>query len=182
MRKILEKTKEELLAVLPPTIYFFIALHVIALERSLLTKGTGIGPISHVKVTIAALLLGKAVLIADHLPFINRYPDKPLIYNVIWKTAIYVVIASVIHYLENLIDFWRTTGSIAAANRKLLAEIVWAHFLGIQILLVILVWSYCTMHELIRVAGRQRVLEIFFGSPAKRRQSGLAGKPVGNVP
>ena len=23
------------------------------------------------------------------LPFINRFPEKPLMYNVVWKTAIY---------------------------------------------------------------------------------------------
>jgi hypothetical protein len=181
MRKVFEKIKEEVKAVIPPTIYFFVALHVIALERSLLTRGTGIGPISHVKITIAALILGKAVLIADHLPIINRYPSKPLIFNVAWKTAIYMIVASVIHYLENLVDFWRTTGSIAAANQKLWAQIVWAHFLGIQILLFILVWSYCTMHELARVAGRERILEIFFGIRPKPPAGHSMAKPVGGV-
>jgi len=37
-------------------------------------------------VAVAALILGKALLLADMLPVINRFPDKPLIYNVTWKT------------------------------------------------------------------------------------------------
>jgi hypothetical protein len=37
---------------------------------------------------LAALILGKAVLIADLLPFINRYPDKPLVYNVVWSYCV----------------------------------------------------------------------------------------------
>jgi hypothetical protein len=48
-------------------------------------KGTGISPLTSISVAVAALILGKAVLIADMLPPINRFPNKPLIYNVAWK-------------------------------------------------------------------------------------------------
>jgi len=49
--------------------------------RVLMLKGTGIAANTPWQVTLAALILGKAVLVADLLPFINRYPDKPLIYR-----------------------------------------------------------------------------------------------------
>ena len=101
------KIKAEFEELLPPTIFFFVALHLVAIIRNLFLEGTGIAPGTSVSITIAALILAKAVLIADLLPFINRYPDKPLAYNVAWKTAIYVVIAMFLHYLERLIDFWR---------------------------------------------------------------------------
>ena len=78
--------------------------------------------------TIAALILAKAVLIADLMPFINLYPHKPLIYNVVWKTAIYLLIATLIHYAERLVEFWKAAGSFTAANEKMLVEIVWPHF------------------------------------------------------
>jgi hypothetical protein len=169
MRKLATKLKEELEALLPPTIFFFVALHIVALIRNLMVKGTGLPISSSLSVTLAALILGKAVLIADVLPFINRYPDKPLAYNVAWKTTIYVLVAMLIHYLERLVDFWRQTGSLVAGNQKLLAEIVWPHFWAIQILLVVLILMYCTMHELVRVIGRDKVLEIFFGTRPKAR-------------
>lgn len=35
--------------------------------------------------TAAALLVATIVLIADKFPFVNRFPDKPLMYNVVWK-------------------------------------------------------------------------------------------------
>jgi hypothetical protein len=97
------------------------------------------------------------------LPFINRFPNKPLIYNVAWKTAIYWLISVAIHYVERLIEFWRQTGSFGAGNEKLLAEIVWPHFWAIQIILLVLIAMYCTMHELVRVIGKEKVLRIFFG-------------------
>jgi hypothetical protein len=112
---------------------------------------------------VAALILGKAVLLADLLPFINRYPDKPLAYNVAWKTTVYVLVSMLVHYLERLVEFWRKAGGFIAGNEQLLAEIVWPHFWAIQILLVVLILAYCTMRELVRVIGGEKVRQIFFG-------------------
>ena len=97
------------------------------------------------------------------VPAINRYPDKPLAYNVAWKTAIYWLLATVIHYLERLIDFARQAGSLVAGNSKLFAEIVWPHFWAVQIIVFILILAYCTAHELGRVIGREKLLRLFFG-------------------
>src|SRR5881409_479282 len=157
------KLKEEFFKLLPPTIFFFVALHIVAFVRALMLKGTGISPLFSMSIAVAALILGKAVLIADMLPTINRFPNKPLIYNVAWKTSIYLLVATVIHYLERLIDFWRQTGSFVAGNQKLLAEIVWPHFWAIQLILFVLIAMYCTMHELVRVIGKEKALRIFFG-------------------
>ena len=164
MSKLSTKLKEEFIALLPPTIFFFVMLHLVALIRVLMLKGTGIAANTPWQVTLSALILGKAVLVADLLPFINRYPDKPLIYNIAWKTMIYVLVAMLVHYLEHLVDFWKEAGSLVAGNHKLLAEIVWPHFWAIQILLVVLILMYCTMHEFVRILGRDKVLEMLFGT------------------
>jgi hypothetical protein len=163
MSNVSAKIKEEFLAILPPTIFFFIALHLVALIRALMIKATGIAPLSTVSIAVGALILGKSVLIADMLPVINRYPDKPLIYNVTWKTAIYLLVSLFIHYLERLYDFSRQAGGLIAGNDKLLAEIVWSHFWAVQIVLFILVLTYCTACELVRVLGKERVVRMFFG-------------------
>src|SRR5216117_3475296 len=163
MTKLSTTLKKEFLELLPPTIFFFVALHIVTFIRVLMLKGTGISPLSSMSIAVAALILGKAVLIADLLPMINRFPNKPLIYNVAWKTLIYLLMSAVIHYLERLIDFWRETGGFVAGNQKLLSEIVWPHFWAIQLILFVLIAMYCTMHELVRVIGREKALRIFFG-------------------
>jgi len=163
MTKLSTTLKKEFFELLPPTIFFFIALHIVAFVRVLMLKGTGISPLSTMSIAVAALILGKAVLIADMLPMINRFPKKPLIYNIAWKTVIYLLLSAVIHYLERLIDFWRETGGFVAGNQKLLSEIVWPHFWAIQIILFVLIAAYCMVHELVRVVGREKVLRIFFG-------------------
>jgi hypothetical protein len=168
MSKAAEKIKEELLALLPPTIFFFVALHVVGLVRSLMVKGTGLEAVSSTQIAIGALILGKAVLLADLLPAINRFPDRPLVWNVTWKSLIYFVIATLIHYAERLLDIWKAAGGFAGANDRLLAEIVWPHFWALQLVLAVLIVGYCTIRELARVLGERRLLELFFG-PIRRR-------------
>jgi hypothetical protein len=159
----MSKLKEEFFKLLPPTIYFFVALHIVAYVRVLMLRGTGLAPSSSMSIAVAALILGKAVLIADMLPLINRFPHKPLVYNVAWKTVIYLLLSALIHYLERLYDFWRQTGGFVAGNEKLLSEIIWPHFWAIQIILFVLIAAYCMVHELARVIGREKALRIFFG-------------------
>ena len=157
------KLKEEFFKILPPTIFFFVALHIVVFIRVLIARGSHFEPLSTISIAIASLILGKAVLIADMLPPINRYPNKPLAYNIAWKAVIYLFMATVIHYVERLIDFSREAGGLAAGNAKLLAEIVWPHFWAEQIILFMLILVYCTARELGRVIGREKMLRLFFG-------------------
>src|SRR4029453_7522945 len=163
MHKLLEKLKEEFFAILPPTIFFFVALHLVTFIRVLIAKGSNFQPLSTMSIAIASLILGKAVLIADMLPPINRYPNKPLAYNIVWKTFIYLLMASVIHYLERLIDFSRQAGGLVGGNEKLLSEMVWPHYFAVEIVLFILILVYCTARELGRVIGKEKLLRLFFG-------------------
>jgi hypothetical protein len=163
MTKLSTTLKKEFFELLPPTIYFFVALHIVAFVRVLMLEGTGLKASSSISIAVAALILGKAVLIADMLPMINRFPNKPLIYNVAWKTVLYWLVSVVIHYLERLIDFWRETGGFVAGNQKLLSVIIWPHFWAIQIILFVLIAAYCMVHELVRVIGKEKALRIFFG-------------------
>ena len=170
MSKFVSLVRKEIAELIPPTIFFFVALHIIVLMRHLMLTGTGIPIASSLVVTVAALTIAKAVLIVDAFPFINRYPDKPLAYNIVWKTAIYFVVASFIHYLENLYEFWKETGGLVAANQELLAAIVWPHFVATEILLIGIVFIYCAIREIIRALGPDKAREMFFGLPRNARR------------
>src|SRR5262245_16148577 len=152
-----------------PTIFFLISFHIVVLDRKLMLRQYGLPLSSIASATVAALLVAKVVLITDAFPFVNRFPDKLLMYNVVWKTVIYVSAALVVHYLEHLVPIWWHTGDLVAANRQLADEIVWPYFWAIQLWLVVLLFVYCTMRELVRAIGREKVVDMFFGPRAARR-------------
>src|SRR5476649_1094346 len=116
MSKLTAAIKHCLMEMLPPTIFFFIILHIVVIIRALMTQGTGITLPTSASITIAALILGKSVLLANLLPFINRFPEKPLIWNASWKTLIYTLVALLVHYLEHLYDYWKQAPGLLAAN------------------------------------------------------------------
>src|SRR5947207_15088677 len=124
MNKLSTKLKEEFFALLPPTIFFFVALHIVAFVRVLMLKGTGIAPSSSISIAVAALILGEAVLIADLLPMINRFPGEPQVYNVTWKTLIYLLMPTLMHYVERRIDYWRLAGGCILGNKDQLTNTV----------------------------------------------------------
>ncbi len=165
MRRLLSRVKHELVEAIPPAVFFFVAFQLIAFTRALMLEHYGIPTPTFVAVTIGALMIAKVVLVVDLVPFVNRFPEKPLIYNVLWKTAIYQVAAFVVRYIEQLIPFVREHGDLALANRHLRDKVVWPHFWFIQIWLLVLFFLCCTMRELIRVLGRERVRAMFFGPP-----------------
>lgn len=163
MSTVIHKIKHEFMKVLPPTIFFFVILHIVALIRALMIKGSGVELPVSASVLIASLVLGKCVLIADMLPFINRFPDKPLLWNVTWKTLMYALVALIVHYLERLYDYWKEAPGFADANALLWSSMNWPRFWAIQILLITLIFMYCVIAELARVIGRDRLKVMFIG-------------------
>lgn len=165
MSNLWEKTKHEIREAIPPAIFFWVTFHIVLLDRALMLKEYGLRLASVASATVGALLVAKVVLVADMLPIINRFPEKPLVYNVVWKTAIYVAASMVVHYLEHLLPLWWRMKDLVAANEHLWREIVWPHFWAVQLWLVVLIFIYCTTRELVRVIGRDEVRKMFFGSP-----------------
>ena len=168
MSELWRRLKHEFHEVLPPTIFFLIAFHIVVIDRRLMLRQYGLPLSSMATATIAALLIAKVVLITDKFPFINRFPGRPLIYNVAWKTAIYMAAAVLIHYLEHLVPVWWRTGDLVTANRHLATEMVWPHFWAIQLWLIVLLFVYCSLREMVRAIGREKVVDLFFGRTAAR--------------
>ena len=168
MTTVAEKLKHEFLELIPPTVYFFVVLHFAAAVQALMNRHTAMTLPTSATITIAALVLGKSVLIADMLPWINRYPSEPLIWNIGWKALLYFMVAWLLHYLERLIEFWRKSTDFLAANHALFTEMNWSHFWAIQLLISFFIVIYCVLSELTRVLGRAEMKAIFFGPlPAK---------------
>lgn len=157
MKKIFLRLKKEIIGVFPIIVFFFIVFQLLAFTKVLILKEYGIEFSAFLNATVAALIVGKVVPVTDLFPFINLFPNKPLIHNIVWKSTIYVVAALIVRYAEHLIPFIFEHRDLIAANRQLLTEVVWPHFWLVQIWLFVCFFIYCTVREVGRVIGYDKL-------------------------
>lgn len=163
MAKILTILKQELHEIIPPTLFFLITFSLLMITKRLISLEYGIPWTGFGMAVIGALLIGKAVLIIDNFPFVNKFPEKPLIYNVVWKFLLYFIAAIFLRYLEHIVPFLWKHETFIEAHRHLVEEIVWPHFWMLMMWVGVLLFIYCAMRELVRAIGREKVIQLFFG-------------------
>lgn len=148
---------------LPPTIFFIISFNLLVLTTEMLNEGAAASLAAHLAATFAAMVCGKAVLVADKLPFFNRYPEHPLIWNTLWKTALYVAVTFAFRLLEKLVSAATGDYGFAAGLAEEASHFEWSRFIAIQLWLVILFFAYSAFGELTNQIGRERILQMFLG-------------------
>ena len=79
----------EFLEILPPTIFFFIGFNLIVLTTNLILADYGGQFASFMLATAGALIVAKALLVANALPVIRHYDRAPLIRPILFKTFFY---------------------------------------------------------------------------------------------
>jgi len=171
--KLLKTIKKDFFELLPPTIFFLISFLLILFTKLMILSEYGISWTGFGAAVVGATLVGKVVLMVDKLPFVNKFPDRPLVYNTLWKSSIYFLAALLVRYLMQVVPLIRKHESIMEANRHLAAEVVWPHFWILQMWLAVLFLIFCFMRELIRVIGRDKFIHMFFGGHVNRTEGGI---------
>ena len=161
--KLLKTIKNAFFEILPPAIFFLIAFLLILFTKRMILSEYGISWTGFGAAVVGAMLVGKVVLMIDKLPFVNKFPDRPLVYNTLWKSFIYFLAALLFRYLMQVLPLLRKHESFMEANRHLAAQVVWPHFWLLQMWLAVLFLIFCAMRELIRVIGRDKFIHMFFG-------------------
>lgn len=148
--------------VLPPTIFFFVGFNLILWTKHLILKEHGIEFSGFLTATFAALLIGKAVLVTDNLPFMRRFDGAPLVQPILFKTAIYWACVFVARIGEALIHFLLSGGRTNDFPAYFVENLSWSRFLSIQIWLMVLFLVYVTAHELNVLFGYGELYRLFF--------------------
>src|SRR6476619_7189050 len=147
---------------LPPTIFFFIGFNLILFTKRLILQEHGVEFSGFLAATLAALLVGKAVLVTDNLPFMHRFDGAPMIQPVLFKSAIYWLCVLVVRLAEGLVHFLSAGGLIADFPAHVVEHFFWARFLSIQIWLMVLFLLYVVIHELNLLFGDGELYRLFF--------------------
>jgi hypothetical protein len=161
---------------LPPTIFFFIGFNLIVLTTNLLLANYNAQFSSFMLNTAAALVVGKAVLVANAMRAIRRYDRAPLIRPILFKTAFYWAIVFVARLLEHFVKFWLVEHHpIGSFLPHMIATFSWDRFIAIQLWIFVLFLIYVTATELNHLFGEGELWHILLTSrpselPLNRRQ------------
>src|SRR6476646_7419234 len=104
-RRIGARLLHEVREALPPTIFFFIGFNFVVLTTNLLVAEYAVAVSNFMLATLAALIVGKAVLTANAMPFLKLFDRAPLIQPILFKTAIYWVATFIARLAERFVHF-----------------------------------------------------------------------------
>ena len=105
LRRIGARLLHEAREALVPTLFFFIGFNFIVLTTNLLVAQYLVAVSNFTLATMAALVVGKAVLVANKISLLRRYDRAPLIQPILYKTAFYWVVVFLARLLERFVHF-----------------------------------------------------------------------------
>ena len=154
---------EEFREALPPIIFFFIGFNLIELTTQLFLAEYAARLANYMIATTMALIVGKAVLVADVLPFTRRFDAGPMIRPVLFKTLVYWAVVFVARFLEGLVEYLIGGGTIAALPAHIVEHFSWHHFVAVQLWILVLFLVYTFLKELNARLGPGELARMFFG-------------------
>jgi hypothetical protein len=166
----------EFLEILPPTIFFIIGFNLIVLTTNLILADYGAQFASFMLATAAALIVAKALLVANAMPVIRHFDRAPLIRPILFKTVFYSVAVFIARLLEHWIEYLLSRDYVFGGFLKHeTATFSWDRFIAIQLWILVLFLIYVTASEFNRLFGERELWDIMFTSrpselPLNRRQ------------
>ena len=151
----------ELYEILPPVIFFSVGFNLIVLTTKLILADYSVAFGSFMLATGAALVVGKAVLVADAMPFLGRYDRAPLLEPILYKTLVYWVFVFIARLLEALVEFCMQGHPLREFVPHLVSTFSWHRFSAIQIWILVLFLIYVTASELNQLFGDGELRRIF---------------------
>jgi hypothetical protein len=169
----------------PVVLFFFIAFLLIFLLFKLLLWQYHIEFAAFTKAAIAALILGKVILLLDWAES-GRGADKThrRIIVVALKTFVYAVSVVVLGIGERIFEAYRKAGTLGEAVSSLIANVKVDRFMGLVLLISLVVFVYLMMQEIEGAMGKGALLKLFFEPPqvSSRPRSGVRRSKVSTLP
>jgi hypothetical protein len=155
---------QEFRELLPPTIFFFVGFNLILFTKRLILADYLVQFTGFAIATVAALIVGKAVLVADMMPFLRRFDHAPLAQPILFKTVVYTLFVFVARLIEAFIHYAVEGGLLGHGGfiERELGKFDWDKFIATQIWIFVLFLVYVTASELNDLLGDGELFKIFF--------------------
>jgi hypothetical protein len=171
---------KELREVLPPTVFFGVGFNLIVLTTDLILADYLVSFANFFVATTAAVVVGKAVLVANAMPFLRRFDEAPLIRPVLFKTVVYWMVVFLVRFLEKLVEYFLGGGSLSGIPEYVASHFTWHRFVAVQIWIFVLFLIYTSITELNARFGDGLIFKIFFTKRASELKAGVARTGSGN--
>src|SRR5215469_5460433 len=154
----------QFLEILPPTIFFVVGFNLIVLTTNLILSDYSGQFTSFMIAMTSALIVAKALLVANTMPVIHRYDRAPLIRPILFKTFFYWMAVFIVRLLEHWIRYLRRDYVFGGFVPHVQATFSWDRFFAIQLWIFVLFLIYVTATEINRLFGHGELSRIFFTS------------------
>jgi hypothetical protein len=161
MRRIFTLVVKEIREALPATIFFMFLFHLIGISKAVLLDEYSFAALRSVGATMGALIVAKAVLVVEALPIAHLFLSRR-IFNILWRTLLYSVVALLFRFVEELIPHVSKHGEMLSAIRAMIGEVSWALFAVLALWLIFGLFLYTLASDLARLVGRDKVKEAVF--------------------
>ena len=139
---------KELKEVWPPTLFFAVSFNLLVLTINLITA--------------TALVVGKAVLVANALALLRRFDAAPMIQPILFKTTFYWAVVFFVRFLEKLVEYLFAGGTFGGIPEYVTTHFTWHRFFAIQIWIFVLFLIYTSVSELNARLGNGELGKMFF--------------------
>jgi len=153
---------QEIKEVLPPVIFFAVGFNLVELTTQLVLDDYLARFANYLVATGAALVVGKAVLLANVLPFIRRFDTAPLIQPILFKTMVYTFVVFLVRFLEKVVEYFVGGGTIAGIPDHVANHFSWHFHAAVQIWIFVLFFIYTSVTELDARLGQGELARILF--------------------
>ena len=146
------------------TIFFLVGFNFIVVTTNLLVAQYLVAVSNFMLATLAALVVGKAVLVANKMSLLRRYDRAPLIKPILYKTVFYWVVVFLVRLLERLVHFAAEGNSPGDFPSYLVTTFSWHRFSAISLWILALFLIYVTATEFSDLFGRGELRRLFLTS------------------
>lgn len=158
-----KKLKEEIISAIPAVVYFCIAFNLIFFLTGLALPPDSIRYFSHLSVTINSLILGKIIILVGMTPFMNAFPDKPLIYNITWKFFIYTLAVLLFWFIDASSHLYYIYRNSSIVRQALASEFFSPLFLSSLLWIMLVFLGFIIAEEFTCAIGKDKVMRMLFG-------------------
>jgi len=150
---------------LPPVLFFFIALMLIAVVLKLLALQYSIRFYAFSRAAIGALVLGKIVLLMEMAERKRKASSYPRAIVVAFKTALYAMAVVLFEFGERIVRAWYERDSLREGLAIVKANAHLDHFLALLILGCMVIAVYLATEEISHAMGEGALTRLFLKRP-----------------